>query len=95
MACDTVCRSRQLLAYFGETDGVSDCGHCDVCRPAAHSVADTEKAVRAVLEANRISPQQLRHLLENDGHAGVADVVRRMLDSGEIYLDKNLLLSIS
>ncbi len=95
MACDTVCRSRQLLAYFGETDGVSDCGHCDVCRPAAHSVADTEKAVRAALEANRISPQQLRHLLENDGHAGVADVVRRMLDSGEIYLDKNLLLSIS
>ncbi len=28
---DTVCRSRQLLAYFGETDS-KDCGHCDVCQ---------------------------------------------------------------
>ncbi len=27
---DYVCRSRQLLAYFGETDS-RDCGHCDVC----------------------------------------------------------------
>ena len=28
---DYVCRSRQLLAYFGEEDG-KDCGICDVCR---------------------------------------------------------------
>lgn len=95
MACDTVCRSRQLLAYFGETEGVHDCGHCDVCRPTAHSAADTDEAIRATLRANRIGPQQLRQLLENEGHTGVADAVRRMLDSGEIYLDKNLLLSIS
>ncbi|MBQ7526480.1 MAG: RecQ family ATP-dependent DNA helicase, partial [Bacteroidaceae bacterium] len=27
---NAVCRSRQLLAYFGETDS-HDCGHCDVC----------------------------------------------------------------
>lgn len=27
---DNVCRSRQLLRYFGETD-TKDCGHCDVC----------------------------------------------------------------
>jgi ATP-dependent DNA helicase RecQ len=27
---DAVCRSRQLLAYFGETDS-HNCGHCDVC----------------------------------------------------------------
>jgi len=27
---DTVCRSRQLLRYFGETDS-HDCRHCDVC----------------------------------------------------------------
>lgn len=27
---DSVCRSRQLLGYFGETDG-KDCERCDVC----------------------------------------------------------------
>ena len=27
---DDICRSRQLLRYFGETDS-PDCGHCDVC----------------------------------------------------------------
>lgn len=27
---DYVCRSRQLLRYFGETN-TKDCGHCDVC----------------------------------------------------------------
>ena len=27
---DTICRSIQLLNYFGET-AVSDCGMCDVC----------------------------------------------------------------
>ena len=95
MACDDVCRSRQLLAYFGETEGVRDCGHCDVCRPATHSSEETYDAIRSALRIGRISPQQLRHLLENDGHTGVADAVRSMLDSGEIYLDENLLLSIS
>ena len=31
MNTDNVCRSRQLLRYFGEEDS-HDCGHCDVCR---------------------------------------------------------------
>ena len=40
---DSVCRSRQLVSYFGETDGVADCGSCDVClhRQAAHPHAGT------------------------------------------------------
>lgn len=29
-AYDDICRVKQLLAYFGETDA-PDCGHCDVC----------------------------------------------------------------
>jgi ATP-dependent DNA helicase RecQ len=28
--CDGVCRSRQLVSYFGE-QASADCGHCDVC----------------------------------------------------------------
>ena len=54
---DAVCRSRQLLAYFGETDS-HDCGHCDVClestqhlTPATPNPADPEtEARRMILE---------------------------------------------
>ena len=35
---DAVCRSRQLLAYFGETKS-HDCGHCDVCIGQAQALA--------------------------------------------------------
>lgn len=31
LTCFDVCRSRQLLRYFGETD-TRNCGHCDVCK---------------------------------------------------------------
>ena len=36
--CDNVCRSRQLLRYFGETDS-HDCRQCDVCldKPGKYS----------------------------------------------------------
>lgn len=47
-----LCRARQLLGYFGETD-VSDCGDCDVCRRSEtffFSNADLQNAAR-VLEA--------------------------------------------
>ncbi len=32
---DNVCRSQQLLRYFGEDD-VEECGHCDVCIKGRH-----------------------------------------------------------
>ena len=38
---DAVCRSRQLLAYFGETDS-QDCGHCDVCLAGESAVGDLQ-----------------------------------------------------
>jgi len=43
-----VCRSRQLLRYFGEaTDGGSDCGMCDVC----HGSKGVDEKVVATLRA--------------------------------------------
>jgi len=38
---NAVCRSRQLLAYFGETDS-HDCGHCDVCLKARDSMHELQ-----------------------------------------------------
>ena len=49
---DNVCRSRQLLRYFGETDS-HDCHQCDVCLShASHSVGETTMSpeAHAILE---------------------------------------------
>ena len=92
---DRDCRSRQLLAYFGETSAVSDCGHCDVCVTKNGSAVATEQDVLVALHGNALSPQDLRTLLEAKGLVIVDDVVRDMLDRGILYLDKNLLLRVS
>ena len=44
------CRSRQLLAYFGETD-TEDCGQCDVClaKKKEHTSAGSQ-AVEAIMQ---------------------------------------------
>lgn len=53
---DQKCRSRQLLAYFGETD-VSDCGDCDVCRKARQLFFTTAELNAAASRLkNAISP---------------------------------------
>jgi len=47
-----VCRSRQLLRYFDETD-TADCGICDVCvehQPGRNSEADCQAAQKAILD---------------------------------------------
>ena len=41
-----VCRSRQLLRYFGEEKTV-DCGHCDVCSSRMKNAAKESRADRA------------------------------------------------
>ena len=46
---DKVCRSRQLLRYFGETES-QDCGHCDVCRSNHHDINADKAATRLILD---------------------------------------------
>ncbi len=46
---DNVCRSQQLLRYFGEDD-VAECGHCDVCLNGRHeSISYKNAAVKLIL----------------------------------------------
>ena len=58
---DDVCRSRQLLKYFGE-ERSADCGQCDVClahskRPSSASQkASVEAAIRGLLADERPHP---------------------------------------
>ena len=92
---DQVCRSRQLLAYFGETRGVADCGCCDVCLGHLHADDDVERAVLQAVAQGRHSVVGLCEMLAEQNYIGVEDAVRRLLDNGSIQLDKNLFLSLS
>ena len=89
------CRSIQLASYFGQSV-VEPCGCCDVClRRNAHSSDECHEAVKQLLASKRLPPHEVCALLEAKGYVDVNAVLRDMLDRGTVYLDKNLLLSVS
>jgi ATP-dependent DNA helicase RecQ len=57
---DNVCRSRQLLAYFGESRS-HDCGHCDVCIDRKKKERDDE-AEQKILQM--LGDHQQHHVRE-------------------------------
>lgn len=57
---DIVCRSRQLLRYFGE-ETRKDCGHCDVCQENRKS-RNTDEVL------NNVSEQIMNMLSDNQKH---------------------------
>ena len=91
---DSLCRSRQLVAYFGETS-TEDCGRCDVCLKGQSNEKDVEAAVLHTVALGPISVHGLCELLAQQNYIGVEEAVRELLDRGELQLDRNLFLSIS
>ena len=79
---DTICRSRQLLAYFGE-ERSEDCGHCDVCIDARHHTPTADDdAVKKILQ-----------LLSDKGVHTLKEVYQ--MDAGTTALDRALRFLIS
>jgi len=94
------CRSRQLLAYFGETESTS-CGICDVCtgrnkvdeRTAAFETL--EKKIKVLLRKERLSIAEISEAFAPRHHETLMHVIAYMLDEGTLKQDPTEKLYLS
>lgn len=92
---DYVCRSRQLLRYFGE-NRTEDCGQCDVC--LAHKQeeqGDTQQEIREKIlnllaDGERHMITELKNIRTDqpiDDDKIVGKTLKTLLDEEEVYMD--------
>ena len=94
IANSKLCRSRQLVAYFGEQTEAK-CGVCDVCLRNTSRPSDIPTAVEKLLEKSPMGAQQMIQMLSSEGYEHVGDTLREMLDRGEVVLDENSQLHLA
>jgi ATP-dependent DNA helicase RecQ len=96
----TQCRTQQLLAYFGEQKE-ERCGVCDVCVDERNRQQKDEHFVKirsAILKELVQSPMEVAQLAKSISEVKPArciDVIRAMLDFGEIQYDELGNLTVS
>ena len=83
-----VCRSRQLLSYFGQEES-SDCGSCDVCRrKRSESGKATAVRLRSYVNGHPGADGEQIAALAADPSEGLPDntleIYRRLKDLGEL-----------
>ena len=82
------CRSRFLLAYFGQTES-EDCGTCDICRAHPAGESGIEARLKALIDerGGRYTLSELRSLLDPPSGASGrtwTTVLRRLIDEGAV-----------
>ncbi len=91
------CRSKMLLAYFGETEAKS-CGQCDICLRKREELSEAEfsnirQAIRETLNSQSLSIKQLTEELPFK-EKKTLQVIRFMLDHNELSKSESMLLKI-
>ena len=84
--CDDCCRSRQLLAYFGE-HAAQDCGRCDVCLEQSsvqQPCGDDMQGGQRPADAEGQAELQLLNLLADGRRHHVTDLLALRLPSQQI-----------
>lgn len=88
-----VCRSIQLLAYFGQQS--SKCGVCDICQEETVTFSENEtmlqKRVLIALKQEAMSFEQLQARFNDYAPQLVSSVLHRLIDDGVIHLKNNIL----
>jgi len=85
LTTEDVCRSRQLLAYFGQSE-TKDCGSCDVCRSNTPEQRTRTLLGRYLSEHQGCSVAEVKAWCTNPASCLPADaleIYRKMLDEGE------------
>ena len=85
VAEEDTCRSRFLLAYFGQEDS-ADCGTCDICRSRR---VPTEARLKEWIRSRegKYTLADLRSSLdlpEGESAARWSEVLRRLIDDGTV-----------
>ena len=87
-----VCRSRQLLLYFGQ-DSVEECGHCDVCLSkneldiSRFEFNTLSKDLLDKLAGGSLMNDELVDSVEGDKKK-ILKVLRHLCDQGQIHYNK-------
>lgn len=88
---NNICRSRQLLQYFGETD-TGDCGICSVCKKSEKGLKkDIIKSIYLdIIKELEAGPKSSRELVENLSYPedSILKVLRLLLEKEIIEISK-------
>ncbi len=95
---DSLCRSRKLLAYFGETDTTA-CGHCDVCRANEKNMSRGEYTsiaveTKALVRKNRLRTADVVQSLNRFPEEKVITAIRELIDNNELKQDQDEYLEL-
>ena len=86
---EDVCRSRFLLAYFGQEES-EDCGNCDICRKKRTAKPQQKEALKSYVNDELHGQYTLRQVIghfsspESGNPQEIAGMLSALIESGEI-----------